>query len=304
MKVKFQDLVAMAALVGVGGSFLFFSCGREEEDASTSSETTNSDGQDVTAPFALTVTGSVVTFADGSFDAGTKVALSTTASPTEFTSNPDVTPASAAILVQGADAATQPLSAAKKAFSVAFDLTQDATDLCVLGLGADNVLRRWKAEVLKIDAAAKKVTFTALWLGRYQAVRCGQNFDAVVSVNAKGDALEGDAANNACNLVSVAGYGYCITYYGSNLVGKKESVTALEKTCNEQKGIFGTPCAKAHHVGYCVFGGGTKAETAWSWYETNIDGKDQATVEAECAAAQGKWVASATFTPTAESAQK
>lgn len=303
--MKFHDLVAMVALVGVGGSFLFFSCGRDDDSASTSaSETSTSDGQDVTASFPLTVTGGVVTFAEASFDAGSKVALSTVESPTEFTSNPDVSAASVAVLVQASDASTQALSAAKKAFVVGLDLTADATDLCVLGLGTDNVLRRWKTDALKVDAQTKKVTFSALWLGRYQALRCGGNFDAVAVVNAKGDGISGDVANNACNLVSVSGYGYCMTYYGSNLVGKKESVAALEKSCNEQKGLFGTPCPAAHHIGYCVFGSGTKSEVAWSWYETNVDGKDQATVQADCATAQGTWVATATFTPTAESAQK
>lgn len=304
----------MVFVIGVGGSFLFFSCGREDDagDSSTS-ETTTSDGKDVTQTFTVSVTGVAITFPDGAFDRGTKFAVSTTGSPTEFKSNADVEGATAAALLQATDSNAQAVAKAKKPFTVTLDLNDAAAltpvertgkNVCVLGLGNDHVLRLWKFEQLVFDETAKKLTFNAIWLGHYQALYCGTNFDAVAAVNAKGDALAGEVSSNACNYVGIEGYGYCMTYYGSNLVGTKESVTELQKTCEAQKGEFGTSCDDSKVVGYCVFGSGTKSEIAWSWYEASLASKGLETMKSECSKSQGKWFEAGAYTPTPEAEQK
>jgi hypothetical protein len=303
--VKLQEVMAVAFTMGITGSVLFFSCGREEDSSTSgSSETMTSAGKDVTQAFQLEVTGATLDAASGTFGAGTRAALSTAGSPTEFTSNPAVTPVSGAVIAQATDANGSPLQKAKLPFALTLTKSADAGEnLCVLGLGADHVLRRWKLDALASNTETA-VSFKTIWLGTYQALQCGSNFDAVAVVAAAGDALAGDAASNACNYVEVEDYGYCMTYHGSNFVQSVASIAELQQTCEEQKGVFGKACVTDKVVGTCAFGYETKQEVAWTWYESSVEQKPLAEIEADCVKAQGKWFEVGAYAPTPADKQK
>lgn len=196
--MKLKDMAALVFAVGVGGTALFFSCGKS--DSSDDETTATSEGKDVTQAFTMAIKTASVDFPASALDAGTKVEMkSTTTAPTEFAAD-GVSNASAPMILSAIDAKGAAVAQAKAPMTIALslettpaglaDVEKLAANICILSKGADAVVRKWINKNLTIDAATGKITFKGIWFGTFQALYCGENFADIAVVNAEGTDVE------------------------------------------------------------------------------------------------------------------